>query len=399
MNETPLANRKHIAVYGNMNSGKSSLVNALTGQEISIVSPVKGTTTDPVKKAMELIPYGPVVFIDTAGLDDSGDLGTMRAERSKAVLRETDLALYVIDPTNEDGNIDEMTKLFSRYKTPYVIVINKTDIASKDIVQKIKERYPNAIEVSASTGEGIDVLREKLANILKEGDEEETYVGHLLPSGSKVILVVPVDSEAPKGRLILPQVQVIRDCLDHGIKSYVVRDVELKSALEDMPNVDLVITDSQAFARVNEIVPENIMLTSFSMLFAYQKGNFDVFLKGVEELDNLKEGSRILIAESCTHNHTHEDIGRVKIPRLVNKYTGYNLNYDFCAGRDFPKDLKDYDLVIHCGSCMINKKALSSRIIECLESGVPITNYGIVLSKVNGILERTVQIFKRAGKI
>lgn len=399
MNETPLANRKHIAVYGNMNSGKSSLVNALTGQEISIVSPHRGTTTDPVKKTMELIPYGPVVFIDTAGLDDTGELGTMRAERSKAVLRETDFAIYVIDPTNEDTDIGEMLKLFSRFDTPYLIVINKTDIASEDNILKIRQRYPEAIEVSAATGEGIEDLRNELAKRLKEGEEEETLVGHLLPSGSKVILVVPVDSEAPKGRLILPQVQVIRDCLDHGIKSYVVRDTELRSALEDMPDVDLVITDSQAFARVNAIVPGNIMLTSFSMLFAYQKGNFDVFLKGAEVLDNLKEDSRILIAESCTHNHTHEDIGRVKIPKLVNKYTGFDLSYDFCAGRDFPNNLKEYDLVIHCGSCMLNKKALMSRIFECMESGVPISNYGIILSKVNGILERTVQVFKKAGKI
>lgn len=227
---------------------------------------------------------------------------------------------------------------------------------------------------------------------MREDHEEETLVGDLLPAGSKVILVVPIDSGAPKGRLILPQVQVIRDCLDHGIKSYVVRDTELASALEDMPDADLVITDSQAFNRVNSVVPANIYLTSFSMLFAHLKGDFDEFIRGASMVDRLKPDSRILIAESCTHNHTHEDIGRVKIPRLLNKYTGYQLEYDFCAGRDFAKDVTSYDLVIHCGACMVNKKALKSRIADCVNQGIPITNYGIILSKLNGILDRTINI-------
>ncbi len=392
MNTTPLANRKHIGVFGNMNSGKSSLVNALTGQKISLVSPVKGTTTDPVKKAMELIPYGPVVFIDTAGLNDYGELGAMRAEKSKSVLRETDFALYVLDAEADTEVPEDMLRLFKRFSIPYIVVINKSDKVSGEILSALKEKNPGAMAVSALLNLGIDQLRQELSRRLKENDEEETLIGDLLPAGSKVILVIPLDSAAPKGRLILPQVQVIRDCLDHGIKSYVVRDTELESALRDMPDVDLVITDSKIFDKVNSIVPTNIKLTSFSMLFARLKGDFDEFIRGARAVDNLKPDSRILIAESCTHNQTHEDIGRVKIPKLLNKYTGYDLEYDFCAGNDFDKDLSRYDLVVHCGACMMNKKALSSRIADCREKGIPITNYGILLSKLNRILDRTIQI-------
>jgi [FeFe] hydrogenase H-cluster maturation GTPase HydF len=392
MNTTPLANRKHIGVFGNMNSGKSSLVNALTGQKISLVSPVKGTTTDPVKKAMELIPYGPVVFIDTAGLNDYGELGAMRAEKSKSVLRETDFALYVLDAEADTEVPEDMLRLFKRFSIPYIVVINKSDKVSGEILSALKEKNPGAMAVSALLNLGIDQLRQELSRRLKENDEEETLIGDLLPAGSKVILVIPLDSAAPKGRLILPQVQVIRDCLDHGIKSYVVRDTELESALRDMPDVDLVITDSKIFDKVNSIVPTNIKLTSFSMLFARLKGDFDEFIRGARAVDNLKPDSRILIAESCTHNQTHEDIGRVKIPKLLNKYTDYDLEYDFCAGNDFDKDLSRYDLVVHCGACMMNKKALSSRIADCREKGIPITNYGILLSKLNRILDRTIQI-------
>ncbi|NLM72951.1 MAG: [FeFe] hydrogenase H-cluster maturation GTPase HydF [Clostridiaceae bacterium] len=392
MNTTPLANRKHIGIFGNMNSGKSSLINALTGQNISLVSSVKGTTTDPVKKTMELIPYGPVVFIDTAGLDDFGELGTMRAEKSKAVLKETDFALYVLDAETDNDVPEDMLRLFKRFSIPYIIVINKSDKVPDEKISGMKEKYPDALVVSALNNQGVEELRQELSKRLTENDEEETILGDLLPYGSKVILVVPIDSEAPKGRIILPQVQVIRDCLDHGIKSYVVRDTELESALQDMPDVDLVITDSQAFAKVNEIVPENIKLTSFSMLFARLKGNFEEFIEGARAVDSLKADSHILIAESCTHNHTHEDIGRVKIPKLLNKYTGFDLKFDFCAGRDFEQDLGKYDLVVHCGACMMNKKALHSRIADCREKGIPMTNYGILLAKLNGILDRTIQI-------
>lgn len=396
MNSTPLANRKHIAVFGNMNSGKSSLVNALTGQEISIVSTVKGTTTDPVKKTMELIPYGPVVFIDTAGMNDVGELGRMRAEKSRDVLKETDFAIYVIDACERDThNLEEMMKLFNRFTTPFLLVINKTDLVDKERLEELKRQNSGAMELSASMGIGIEALRKELAKRLQESEEDETLVGDLLPQGAKVILVVPVDSEAPKGRLILPQVQVIRDCLDHGIKSYVVRDTELESALLDIPDVDLVITDSQAFASVNTLVPDHIKLTSFSMILARQKGDFEAFLRGAECVDQLKPDAHILITESCTHNHTHEDIGRIKIPKLLNKYLGYDLQYDFYAGHDFPKKLEDYSLVIHCGACMINKKALTSRLFECLEAGIPVTNYGILLAKLTGVLERTVEAMRK----
>ncbi len=395
MNSTPLANRKHIAVFGNMNSGKSSLVNALTGQEISIVSPVRGTTTDPVKKTMELIPFGPVVFIDTAGLNDVGELGRARAEKSKAVLRETDFALYILDAEDPDTlALKEMTVLFKDYSTPFFVVINKEDKVGEEGLENLKRQFPEALMVSAAAGTGIDELRQKLAERLQKEAEDAPLVGDLLPYGAKVILVVPVDSEAPKGRLILPQVQVIRDCLDHGIKSYVVRDTELESALRDIPDADLVITDSQAFAKVSSIVPDHIKLTSFSMILARQKGNFDVFLKGAESIDKLAPDAHILVSEACTHNHTHEDIGRIKIPRLLNQYTGHTLHYDFCAGHDFPENLKDYSLVVHCGACMINRKALSSRLYECRKAGIPVTNYGILLAKLNGILERTVEIME-----
>ncbi|NMA67689.1 MAG: [FeFe] hydrogenase H-cluster maturation GTPase HydF [Clostridiaceae bacterium] len=392
MNTTPLANRKHIAIFGNMNSGKSSIINAITGQKISIVSSVAGTTTDPVKKAMELTGYGPVVFIDTAGLDDTGDLGLMRAQKSREVLRETDLAIYVIDAEKDSSVPDEMIELFKQTSTPYIIVINKIDKISEEKIIELKRVIPDAITISAFKNYGINELRIKITEVLHEKNEEKKLVGDLLPSGSKVILVIPLDSGAPKGRLILPQVQVLRDCLDHGIKSYVVRDTELASAIDDMPDVDLVITDSQAFAKVNSIVPANIPLTSFSMLLARLKGDFDEFIKGASMVDKLKHDSRILIAESCTHNHTHEDIGRIKIPQLLNKYTGFDLNYDFFAGHDFTKDVSQYDLVVHCGACMMNEKALKSRISDCVQKGVPITNYGIILSKLNGILDRTIEI-------
>ncbi len=393
MIKTPLANRTHIAIYGNRNSGKSSLFNKIIGQEIAIVSDVKGTTTDPVLKTMELLPYGPVVFIDTAGLDDEGELGELRIKSSQKIILRTDFAIYVHDSSNIDmQSFNKLKKQFKRFNINYLEVFNKIDLLSPENLEKLKKEHKNAVFVSSLNDKDVLYLKDELIDILRKNEEEETLIGDILPYGSKVVLVVPIDSEAPKGRIILPQVQVIRDALDHGIKTYILRDTELEEGLKDLDDIDLVITDSQAFKEVSKIV-KGIPLTSFSILFARQKGDLSSFEAGVEKIASLKEGARVLISESCTHNHSHEDIGRVKIPRLLNKKLGFELNYEFKMGHDFPTEL-DYDLVIHCGSCMLNKKTMLNRISICEENGVPITNYGIVLAYLNGILDEATTMFK-----
>ena len=395
MNSTPNANRKHIAIFGKTNAGKSSLVNSICGQEIAIVSEVAGTTTDPVLKAMELIPLGPVLFIDTAGLDDKSEVGKLRIKRTMDMMKRTDFALYVMDVNNIDSNDYEEIKLeFKKYNIPYLLVINKIEDIEKDKLDQIKEKYTEAIFVSTYTKEGIDKLKNELISKLQNSENEIPIIGDLVPYGGKVILVVPIDSEAPKGRIILPQVQCIRDCLDNGIKTYVVRDTELASALGDIKDVDLVVTDSQAFKKVSEIVPANIKLTGFSILFANHKGDLKSFVNGARKIDSLNKDSKVLISESCTHNISHEDIGRIKIPKLLNKYVGAELNYDFRVGHDFPENIKDYDLIIHCGGCMINRKTILNRIDFCRDEEVPITNYGIVLAFLTGILDRSLEIFK-----
>lgn len=396
MNSTPNANRKHIAVYGKTNAGKSSLINMIAGQEVSLVSNVPGTTTDPVSKAMELIPVGPVLFIDTAGFDDNSELGKLRIKKTLDVLKRTDIAIYVIDGSNIDRDEFKKVKLeFKKYNIPYLTVINKIDKLTQETLDSLKDEFKDAIFISALDSTDAKDIQKILVKKLEEEEEEYPIVGDLVPYGGTVILVVPIDSEAPKGRLILPQVQCIRDCLDHGIKSYVVRDTELESALKDLKNVDLVITDSQAFKKVSKIVPENIALTSFSILFARQKGELEAFIKGAEAIKNLNKDSKILISESCTHNVSHEDIGRVKIPKLLNKFVGANLNFEHRVSHDFPEDIKQYDLVIHCGACMINRKTVVNRIRYCETYGVPITNYGITLAFLNGILDRSIECFKK----
>ncbi|ERI89884.1 hydrogenase maturation GTPase HydF [Clostridiales bacterium oral taxon 876 str. F0540] len=394
MFSTPNSERTHIAIFGKTNSGKSSLLNAIIGQEVSIVSSVKGTTTDPVSKAMELIPYGPVVFIDTAGLDDSTVLGELRVKRSLKTLQKTDFAIYVIDgEDDEKEEYTEFVKRFEKYRIPYMVVINKIDRLSEDMIVRLKNIYNEALLVSAKEEKNILLLKDELIKRLQQGEVEETIAGDIVPYNGKVIMVVPVDSEAPKGRIILPQVQLIRDCLDHGIKSYVVRDTELQSALQDIKNPDLVVTDSQAFKEVSKIVPKDIKLTSFSILFARYKGDLKAFVDGARKIEELDENSKILISESCTHNHSHEDIGRIKIPKLLNKHLGKELNYEFKMGQDFPDDIEKYDLIIHCGSCMLNKKTMLTRIDMCSEKKVSITNYGIILAYLNGILDRTTEMF------
>jgi len=343
---------------------------------------------------MELLPFGPVVFIDTAGLNDSTELGTVRVKRTRKVLQSTDFAIYVMDASEIDDNtynlaIDD----FKKYGIKYITVVNKIDSVSDEELQVIKGKFKDAVFVSADKNEGILEFKDILISRLNENEVSETILGDLLEYNSKVIMVIPVDSEAPKGRIILPQVQLMRDCLDHGIKSYIVRDSELESALEDIKDVDLVVTDSQAFKFVNSVVPPNIKLTGFSTLFSRYKGDLKRFVEGVKAVENLKDGSRILIAESCTHNHSHEDIGRVKIPKLLKEYTNKDLVFEFKMGQDFPEELENYDLVIHCGSCMLNKKIMQTRIDCCYDANVNITNYGIILAYLNGILERSIEIF------
>lgn len=394
MNNTPRGNRKHVVLYGKTNSGKSSLFNKLCNSNISIVSEREGTTTDPVSKGVELIPVGPVLYIDTAGLEDNTVLGDLRVNKTLELLKRTDIALYIIDGKDKDlSSFNKMKKEFKKYNIPYLLVINKVDILENDEIKEIKKDYQNGIFISAKDDSGIEEVKEKLIKLIEKEEEELPLIGDLLPYGSKVILVVPIDSEAPKGRLILPQVQCIRDCLDHGIKSYVVRDTELEEALEEIKYVDLVITDSQAFKFVDEIVPKDIMLTSFSMLFARQKGDINEFINGVWGVRNLKPGDKVLISESCSHNVSHEDIGRVKIPTLLEKYVGGKLDFEFKIGYDFAEDIGDYKLIIHCGGCMVNRKTILNRINLCKERKVYITNYGVLLSFLTNTLERSKVIF------
>lgn len=394
MQQTPKANRDHIAIFGKRNAGKSSLMNALIGQKISLVSAVLGTTTDPVEKAMELLPHGPVVFIDTAGIDDEGILGDLRVKRSLKILQKTDFALYVIDASDPDWKgCEEMRERFSQFQIPHLLVVNKSELLEETQRQSLLDRCPSAHFVSAEKELGILSLKDALIQKLQAQQKEKTILGDLLPSGSTVLLIVPVDSEAPKGRLILPQVQVIRDCLDHGIRCLVCRDTELKRTLCDHPKIDLAVTDSQAFHFVSETLPDQIPLTGFSTLFARHKGDLPLFVEGINYIDQLNETSRILIAESCTHNHSHEDIGRVKIPKLLREKTGKDLQFTFTMGHDFPEDLEDYDFVIHCGSCMLNEKTMRSRLNQCRALRLPITNYGILLAALNGILPKSLEIF------
>lgn len=395
MNITPNANRKHIGIYGNTNSGKSSLMNKILGQDISLVSNLEGTTTDPVQKAMELIPFGPILLIDTAGLEDKSQLGEIRVRKSLDYLKRLDFAIYVVDGKNLDiDTYKKWKREANKYNIKHMVVVNKLDRLSEDEIHNINNIFDNPLFVSAIKNENLDKLKEELITNLEQDEEDKPIVGDLLSYGSTVILVVPIDSEAPKGRIILPQVQVIRDCLDHGIKTYVVRDTELEEALKEIKNVDLVITDSQAFKEVDKIVPKNINLTSFSILFARQKGELSDFLDGAKKLKDLKPGDNILICESCTHNISHEDIGRVKIPRMLNKIAGGDLNLEYKVGYDFNEDVEKYDMVIHCGACMVNRKSVVNKINLCKEKNIPITNYGLVIAYFTGILDRSVEIFK-----
>lgn len=395
MKNTPNSNRLHIGIFGKTNSGKSSLLNAITEQNISIVSEIEGTTTDSVVKAMEFLPFGPVLFIDTAGLEDNTPLGKLRIKKTLEELKRTDFAILVMDATKIDmAFYKDQEFQFRKYNIPFLSVINKEDLLSEKEKETVKKIFPSSIFVSTKNRDSILMLKESILKEIKKEKEEPKLLGDLVPYNGKVLMVVPVDSEAPKGRLILPQVQLIRECLDHGIKSYVVRDTELESALEDIKDIDLVVTDSQAFKNVDRILKDRVKLTSFSILFARQKGDLNDLVRGVKKLKSLNHGDKILIAETCTHNTSHEDIGRVKIPKLVKNFTGKEVEFTFVGGKDFPEDLSKYALVIHCGACMINKKHMQSRIDESMSLNVPITNYGLVIAEVTGILDKSLEIFK-----
>lgn len=382
--------RLQIGVFGKTNVGKSSFLNRITNQEISIVSDVAGTTTDVVEKSMELLPVGPVTFLDTAGLDDESELGEKRVEKTMKVINRIDVAIIVCDFNGIDDYEKELIKKFEELKIPYLIVENKCDIKKVEL-----SGYDNVLYTSVKDDEALVFkFKEALVKLLPEDFVNSPKIaGDLVPPQSTVILVIPIDKEAPKGRIILPQVQTIRDLLDSDCMSYVVKETELKQAIENLKTPPaLVITDSQAFKKVSEIVPQNIPLTSFSILFARLKGDLDEFTKGAEAIENLKDGDMVLILESCTHHAIEDDIGRVKIPNLLRKRTGKNLVIHNYAGHDFP-DVKDYKLIIHCGACMTNRREVLSRILIANKSGVPITNYGVAISYCLGILPRAVKIF------
>ncbi len=385
LNETAGGNRVHIAFFGKRNAGKSSLVNAITGQSLSVVSEVLGTTTDPVKKAMELLPIGPVVIIDTPGFDDEGTLGELRVKKTKEILAKTDIAVLVTEATpNED-----FIKIVKEKNIPFIVAINKADLLTEK--PEIKD---NEILVSAKTGLGIEELKEKIGGFAKAVANDRKIVSDLLKKGDRVVLVTPIDESAPKGRLILPQQQTLRDILDAGCVATVCRPEELKDVLDSFKNPPkMVITDSQVFGAVSKIVPKEIPLTSFSILFARFKGNLLSQVKGAAALKNLSDGDKVLISEGCTHHRQCGDIGTVKMPTWIRDFCGANPEFHFTSGGEFPENLSDYKLVVHCGGCMLNEAEMKHRISTAASFGVPTVNYGVAIALMNGILERSLELF------
>lgn len=395
LNETPRGDRVHIAIFGKRNAGKSSIINALTKQDIAIVSDVKGTTTDPVYKAMELLPLGPVVFIDTPGLDDDSNLGKLRIEKTHEVLNKTDVALIVCDETGIGSFEKELLTLIKAKKIPYLIILNKSDLSdnTKLLKEYAVEFKTKVLSVSAATGAGIEDLKLQLAKILPE-DENKVIVGDLLSPMDIVVLVTPIDKAAPKGRLILPQQQTIRDILDSDAIAVVVKETGLKEALAGLSKKPrIVITDSQAFGKVSKDTPEDIPLTSFSILFARYKGKLNELVAGAKAVESLKDGDTVLIAEGCTHHRQTDDIGTVKIPRWLSEHTGKKLNFEFSSGIKYPKELPKYSLIVHCGACMLNRREMHYRLNAAKEIGIPIVNYGVLIAYVHGILKRSIEPF------
>ena len=405
MNQTPASERVHISFFGKRNAGKSSVINAVTGQDLAIVSSVRGTTTDPVYKTMELLPLGPVMIIDTPGIDDEGELGALRVRKSYQVLNKTDIAILVVDSTTGKGE-EELALIhrFHKKGIPYLVVYNKIDLLSgeeiKDLAMSVR---PGEVLVSAADGMNIQELKEKIATLKPEDTHKYPLIQDLIEPLDLVILVVPIDKAAPKGRLILPQQQTIRDILERGALSLVVQDTELKSTLDHFlaqgvcPK--LVVTDSQAFARVSKDVPENITLTSFSILFSRYKGELETQLEGVAALSSIQDDDRILIAEGCTHHRQCGDIGTCKIPDWIRNYTGKKPVFEFTSGTEFPDDVSSYKMVVHCGGCMLNEREMKYRIACCRDQGVPITNYGLLIAQVTGILKRSLGPFPEMQKL
>lgn len=407
MNETPGGERIHITFFGRRNVGKSSLMNAFTGQDISVVSSMAGTTTDTVRKAMELLPLGPVVVTDTPGLDDSGALGNLRIGKARDAMQRTDIAVIVADaslpaeasglegelPAETSGVEKELLAEFERRKVPVLTVYNKADL-----LEEIPADDEKTLWVSAKTGYHIRELKERVAAILPEDREEKPLIADLISEKDTVVLVVPIDAGAPKGRLILPQQQMIRGILEAGAWSVVCREMELEEVLGKLKTPPkLVITDSQVFAQVEKIVPKTVLLTSFSILMARYKGNLPLLAEGAAAVESLEDGDKVLICEGCTHHRQCEDIGTVKLPNLIRRYTETEPVFSFTSGTEFPTDVSHYKMVVHCGGCMLNRQEMQNRLRRCKEQGVPVTNYGVLIAYLNGILERSLEIFKKQG--
>ncbi len=384
LNQTPSAERPHIAFFGKRNAGKSSIVNAITGQEISIVADFKGTTTDPVTKAMELLPLGPVVIIDTPGIDDEGSVGELRVKKARQILNKTDIAVLIIDSSiGKSKEDEELIELFIKKEIPYLVAYNKSDIIDTKITDK------NSIQVSAVTNQNINELKERIAQLVKIENDNKKIISDLLSPNDTVVLVTPIDSSAPKGRMILPQVQTIRDLIDKHAICVVVQPEQLEKVLDYKPK--LIITDSQVFNKIKDIVPENIPLTSFSILFARYKGLLKSAVNGVKKLRYLNDNDTVLICEGCTHHRQCEDIGTVKLPQWITNYTQKNLNFEFTSGGQFPENPEKYSLIVHCGGCMLNERDMRYRIKTANDANVPITNYGILIAEINGILDRSIE--------
>jgi [FeFe] hydrogenase H-cluster maturation GTPase HydF len=399
MNSTPAADRLHIAFFGKRNTGKSSLVNAVTGQDLVIVSEQKGTTTDPVSKAMELLPLGPVLIIDTPGIDDEGTLGELRIRKAREVLDKTDAAVLVADAVEQLSAVDhELITLFHEKNIPYIVAYNKSDLIG-EVSAAVKpegasQNPAESIFVSAKTGYNINQLKEKIGTLAKTEDQKFQIAGDLIKAGDFVVLVTPIDKAAPKGRLILPQQQTIRDILESDATAIVVKEAQYKETLESLGKKPaLVITDSQVFDKVSAETPPEIKLTSFSILFARLKGFLSSAVRGVRAIDNIKNGDRILVCEGCTHHRQCDDIGTVKLPRMIKNHTGKTPEFVFCSGGDFPADLSPYKLVLHCGACMLNERTMKHRRDSSAAQNIPFTNYGITIAHIHGILKRSLELF------
>lgn len=394
LNSTPSSERIHIGFFGKRNAGKSSLINSITNQNIAIVSDVKGTTTDPVYKAMELLPLGPVAIIDTAGIDDDGELGRLRVEKTKQVLYKVDIAVLVVDSTKGIEKEDnELISLFEERNIKYIIAYNKCDLASIPTFKKDNEIYVSA---NPKVKININELKELIASTCEEVPKKQILVKDLVSPSDIVVLVTPIDKAAPKGRLILPQQHVIRDLLEAGVITIVVQENELKNAIEMCSQKPkLVITDSQVFAKVNRIIPNDIPLTSFSILFARYKGILEYAVKSIKQIEKLNDDDTVLISEGCTHHRQCDDIGSVKLPYWLKNYTGKNLNFEFSSGTTFPNDLSKYKMIIHCGACMLKDIEVLNRYETAMNKNVPISNYGITIAYINGILKRSVEVFPK----